>query len=131
MKQMSKQQEKLKDELLPHFKGPLTSSSLSAFLDVVRTSSEKHLAITSDEDKQQIVECTKEYIAPKDLKNGNLTPEMVIKAIALDVLIDEYFMTLTSLPELKSQLWAEVEKDGLTFNICANIQEALRSSEQV
>ena len=131
MKQIRKQQENLKNELLPHLKGSLTSSSLSAMLDVVRTTAQKQLGVTSEQDKQEIVACAKEYIAPKNLKNGNLTPEMVIHALALTVLIDEYLMTLTSLPALKSQLWAEVEKDGLTFNIWANIQEASQSSEQV
>ncbi len=131
MNQIHKQQENLKNELLPHLRGSLTPSNLSAFIDTIRTTAQKHLAVTSEEDKQEIIACTKEYIAPKNLKNGNLTPEMVIKALALGILIDEYFMTLNGLPGLKSQLWAEVEKDGLTFNIWANIQEALQGSGQV
>ena len=129
MKQIIKQQEKLRDELLPLFKGSLTSSNLSAFLDIVKRTVQKQLDIMSETDEQEIVVYTKTYISPKDLKNGDLTSEMVLQSLALDVLIEEYFMTFTSLPELKSQLWSIVENDGLSFSIWSNILAALRNSK--
>jgi len=129
MKEMQKLCERMENELLARMRGSLTSSGLSAMLDSIRRTARKHLDATSELDKREMVAHAKEYVPRKNLTDTGITPEIVVEAVAMGVMIDEYFMTLTSIPELKAQLWAELEKDGITYAIWLNIQEAFRSSQ--
>lgn len=129
MKEMQKLYESMRNELIEDMRGPLTPGRLSAMLDSVRAIARKHLDATSELDKREMVAHAKEYIPPKNLTAAGITPIIVVEAVALGVMIDEYFMTLTGMPELKGQLWDELEKDGITPPIWSNIQEAFRSSQ--
>ena len=117
MNELSKQYFNVKDEVLEHLKGPLTPASLSEMLDTIRKIAEQHVDRTAQDDRETIITQAKGYIPPNDLHKNTLTADIVIKALAVSVLIDEYFMSLTNVPGLKKHLWDELEKDGKTIRV--------------
>jgi hypothetical protein len=49
-----------------------------------------------------------------------------VESLVVNLLIDEYFVSIASQPQLKTRFWNELEKDGVTFNIWSGVQRAMR-----
>jgi hypothetical protein len=95
-------------------------------LNAIRGTVDQYIDRINQDDCERIVSQAHRYIPPKDIERTVLTANIVIKATAVNVLIDEYFMSLTNVPGLKRKFWDELEKDGISFSMWSNIQKALR-----
>src|SRR4030042_2648333 len=122
MNEIFKQYVNLKGVVLEHLKGPLTSISLLQMLNAIREIVDEYLNGLTQDVCERIVSQAQRYIPPKDIEGTVLTANIVIKATAVNVFIDEYFMSLTSVPGLKKKLWEEIEKDGISFSMWSNLQ---------
>ncbi|OEU63843.1 MAG: hypothetical protein BA867_00720 [Desulfobacterales bacterium S5133MH16] len=118
-----------KDQVSTVLKGPLTSDRLSELLGKIKVIAKNHLSATPEDVQLKLINEAKAYVPPKELDNGTLTANIVMESLAVSILIDEYFMTLTNLPGLKDHLWNELVKNGITFDIWSNIDKALGNSK--
>jgi hypothetical protein len=75
--------------------------------------------------QERIVRQGLAYIPPKDLNGVTLTAHLVIKSLAVSVLIDEYLVSMTSIPEIKAKFWASLKKEGISFHIWSGIDRTI------
>ena len=107
----------------------LLESSYLTYKAVIKLIAKDHVSATPEDLQVKLINEAKAYIPPKELDNGSLTANIVMESLAVSILIDEYFMTLTNLPGLKDHLWNELEKNGISFEIWSNIDNALHNSK--
>jgi len=124
-----KQYKNVESRILSSLRGPLTCESLTKMLSETRHVANVILAETPEDIQEKIVSQARAYIAPIDLNGITLTSRIVIKSLAVSALLDEYLMTLTSLPRLKVTFWNDLEKDGLNFHIWSSIERAMHDRE--
>lgn len=129
MNEIMSQYQNFKDQVLAVLKGPLTSERLSDLLSKIKLIAKDHVSATPEDLQVKLINEAKAYIPPKEIDNGSLTANIVMESLAVSILIDEYFMTLTNLPGLKDHLWNELEKNGISFEIWSNIDNALHNSK--
>jgi len=126
MNEIFKQYVSLKDIVSAHLKGPLTSISLLQMLNDMRKIVDEYMNELTQDVCERLVSQARRFIPPKDIEGIVLSANIVLKAAAINVFIDEYFMSLTSITGLKKKFWDEIEKDGISFSMWSNLQRALR-----
>jgi len=129
MNAMQKQYKDVETRILPILRGPLTYRSLTKMLSGIRSITNIIVSEMPQKIQERIVRKGLAYISPKDLNDVNLTAHLVIKSLAVSVLMDEYLMSLTSLPKIKTKLWGGLKKDGLSFHIWSGIERTIIDRE--
>lgn len=125
MSEISKQYNTIKKAVLERLNYPITTNTLMNMLGDINDIVHQYKSSVTPEDQNKIIAEAKEYLRPKDIPQLELTTEFVLKALAINILVDEYSMSLMNMPDLNKKLWNELEKDGLTYNIWSDISKAL------
>ena len=115
----------VESRIFPYLRGTITSGSLTRMLSQIRNVVHVILGEIEVDTQEKIVSRARAYIAPKDLSGIALTAHTVIESLAVSVFLNEYLMTLISLPELKAALWNDLEKDGLSFHLWSSIERSM------
>jgi hypothetical protein len=123
------QYKNVESRILPYLRGTLTSKSLRGMLSHIRNIADTIQGETKVDTQDKIVSRARVYIAPKDLNGIALTAHTVIESLAVSVFLNEYLMTLTSLPGLKIAFWNNLEKDGLNYHLWSSIERAMNDHE--
>lgn len=124
-----KQYENVETRILPILRGPLTYNSLTKMLNEIRNVTNVIVTEIPQKIQERIVSQGLSYIPPKDLNGVTLTAHLVIESLAVSVLINEYLMSLTNLPNIKTKFWNDLKKDGLSFHIWSSIERSLGDRE--
>jgi hypothetical protein len=125
MNAILKQYKNVEARILPILRGPLTYNNLTKMLNEMRNVTNVIVAEIPKKIQERIVSQGIAYIPPRDLYGTTLTAHLVIESLAVSVLIDEYLMSLTNLPKIKTKFWKNLKKDGLNFHIWSSIERSL------
>jgi hypothetical protein len=116
----------MRNEITPYLYGPLTTSNLIVILADIRVASKKRLGEIGDSQANEILNEIMAQLPPSAMHARSISTKSVIICMALDVLVDEYFVTMQQLPELQNVLWRELEADGISADIFRLISKFIR-----
>jgi hypothetical protein len=119
----------VESRILPYLRGSLTRGRLANMLAQFRNVVDEVVDGMLLDTQENVINRACAHIAPKDLGGTALTAHTVIESLAVSAFLNEYLVTLTSLPKLKVAFWNELEKDGVNFHLWSSIERAMHDRE--